>query len=1074
MRRLAPLAALLTIACSRDLALPAANHLAIDPAVSTLMPRESFTFTVTGGAGTPALRFAAGSPMSGPDAAIDPVTHVYTAGSLGSAEDAIEAEDAAGVVVTARVAVGPRVGVTPQLGVVAPGGTIVFVGSGGRPPYAYRLAAAPSGGTIGAADGMYTAGATGDVSDVVIVSDATNDPAAEVRAEVRVTAAVRLYPDAASVAPLESVSFVGLGGQPGYGFSVASSTGATVDANGVYTAGAGGGSGGATDVVTITDDNGQVATATVTVGPTLSLSLLGTDVRPGTASLLVARGGEAPYRYGFAPKGNRSLGTVGEQTGEYVPGPNVGARDRLMVTDAAGALAFFDPVAVGAMQIHVGIGAVRCIAGDFNADGRGDALLVAEDSGYHLLGARTFSLPAGSGAVEREVYLPPARVHDQVVVADFNGTGRDQLAFFGTGGLWSLVPDAGGALVFGPSLPASTFFTTTPTARGYPAALVRGATVNRVVTSAQCGGGAGLWRVDWTVGASAPNPAPVCEPLAYAAAPFAMAASDLNGDGRIDLAWVEQAGANLSYGPVKVALGLAGGGFGATTSYAFPISGAAYVDPWWFGVPDMTFVGTPAGLYLVLVPPGGSSPATIGLLRAGVGGASPSWAPGFPPSLYFPVSGLAPRDATGTRLAAWSTSGSLAFFDEGASGPTPTVYSSVASPSMCATFTDVDGDGTPDFVAGEAASSASDVLLGDGDARYGERPRFAASAIWSGLGDLDGDGAGDLIAASGDRALRVLFGAAGQFAYGPEVTLEKAVVGIGGGDLGDARPSAIVVDESEQVKRVVISADGATMTSTPLGTVSLYYSHPIRVLAHDFGGTAAGLDAMVVTENGDRTNGGRYTATALVRNVVSGVESVSPQSSTILWQERWCDVLPAGTNEAIALCLASDLRSLHLYRSVLSGYNQPWTQLGPLAALTATVGTGALAGAGTLPTGEAVFVASPGSATSPAPVLVVTIAPGGAATITTLIDAAGPVTGALLADLHGSGGRDDLVVSTGGEVRTFLAGTTAGSYVAADRLSAPGLPGAFVRHATGAPFDVVFGTGSALIPVLGDGTGGLQ
>jgi len=454
MRRLAPLALLLTIACGRDLALPSENRLAIDPSVATVAPREAITFTLTGGSGAATVGFAPGSPMSGPDAAIDPVTRLYTAGSLGSAEDVIEAVDAAGVRVTARVAVGPRVAVTPQLGVVAPGGAVAFAGSGGRPPYAFRFESAASGGTLGAADGLYRAGAAGDVNDVVIVSDATLDPAAEVRAEIRVTAAVRLYPDAAAVAPMESVPFVGLGGQPGYGFSVASTTGGTIDARGLYRAGTGGG----TDVVTVTDDNGQVATATVTVGPALSLSLLGTDVRPGTASFLVATGGKAPYRFGFAPRGNRSLGTVGEPTGGYVPGLNVGARDRLMVTDAAGAQAFFEPGPVGSMQIHVGIGAVRCVAGDFNADGRSDALLVAEDAGFRLLGARTFSLPAGSGAVERELFLPPARAHDQVLVADFNGTGRDQLVFFGKGGLWSMVPDALGALGFGPSLPASTFF----------------------------------------------------------------------------------------------------------------------------------------------------------------------------------------------------------------------------------------------------------------------------------------------------------------------------------------------------------------------------------------------------------------------------------------------------------------------------------------------------------------------------------------------------------------------------------------------------------------------------------------
>jgi len=559
---------------------------------------------------------------------------------------------------------------------------------------------------------------------------------------------------------------------------------------------------------------------------------------------------------------------------------------------------------------------------------------------------------------------------------------------------------------------------------------------------------------------------PVCEPLTYAAAPFAMAASDLDGDGSVDLAWVEQPGSNLSYGPVKVALGLPGGGFGPTASYPFPIAGAAFVDPWWFGIPEMTFVATPAGLYLVLVP---SGPATVAFLRAGTAGASPAWATGFPPAVWFAVSGIAPRDTTGTRMAAWSTGGDLAFFDVGPAGATAPVYSTVARPSMCATFTDIDGDGTLDFVAGEAMLKASNVLFGDGDARYGERPRFTADGSWAGLGDLDGDGAGDLVAASGDRALRVLFGGDGQLSYGPEVTLEHAAIGVGAGDLGDVRPSAIVVDETGDVRRVAIGADGSTMTPTTLGTVSVYYSHPIRVLAHDFGGTDAGLDVLVAVENGDRTNGGSYTASGFIRNA-GGVAVVT---SDILWQDRWCDELPAGTNEAIALCVATDRMSLRLHRSVLTTYSSPWTDVGPYAELNGTGGAGSLAGAGTLPTGEAVFVASPGTGSAPSPVLAVTVAPGGGATITTLPGAVGPVTGALLGDLDGQGGLD-LVVAAGGEVRTFLAGAAPGSYDAADRLAAPGAPGAFLPHAAGGPLDVIFGTGSALIPVFGDGVGGLQ
>lgn len=227
MRHVAPavaVLALLAAACARDLALPPENRLAVEPAIGNVAPRERVVLTITGGSGSASIRFAEGSPHSGADATVDPVTLTYQSGSAGSAEDVIEVVDGAGGVATARITVGPRLAVSPPMGVVAPGGTVALVGSGGRPPYAFRMEAAPSGGAVGD-DGVYVAGAVGDLVDVVVVSDATLDPAAEVRAQLRVTSALRIYPAQASLAPAETLAFVGLGGQPGYAFSVVSSTG---------------------------------------------------------------------------------------------------------------------------------------------------------------------------------------------------------------------------------------------------------------------------------------------------------------------------------------------------------------------------------------------------------------------------------------------------------------------------------------------------------------------------------------------------------------------------------------------------------------------------------------------------------------------------------------------------------------------------------------------------------------------------------------------------------------------------------------------------------------------------------
>jgi len=68
---------------------------------------------------------------------------------------------------------------------VAAGSGVAFVASGGTPPYAWSLAASPSGGFIEVSRGIYTAGATGGTTDVVQLRDSVG---AQVQASVTVTA----------------------------------------------------------------------------------------------------------------------------------------------------------------------------------------------------------------------------------------------------------------------------------------------------------------------------------------------------------------------------------------------------------------------------------------------------------------------------------------------------------------------------------------------------------------------------------------------------------------------------------------------------------------------------------------------------------------------------------------------------------------------------------------------------------------------------------------------------------------------------------------------------------------------
>ena len=366
----------LVAACARDLAVPSVQTLAITPAFSTPAPREAVALSASGGAAAYRWRFAQGSPLSGSDATLDPATGAYRAGARGSAEDVVEVVDQAGVVARARLAVGARLAVTPALTATAPGGTVAFTASGGKPPY--RFAVASDGGSQVDADGHYRAGSAGDAEEQVVASDATQDPAASATALVQVGKALSIYRGStAPVAPRESLPFLAFGGQPPYRWSLtANGSGASLDpATGAYQAGP---AGSAADVVTVRDAFAQEASTTVAVGQALALGLADLVVRPGVPTQLVASGGKAPYAFGFAPRGNRSRGTVDRLSGLYTPGANVGADDLVQVSDATGAVASLAqaPV-VGPYRFRV-TGAVGDLqTTDLNGDGRMDLVLVS-------------------------------------------------------------------------------------------------------------------------------------------------------------------------------------------------------------------------------------------------------------------------------------------------------------------------------------------------------------------------------------------------------------------------------------------------------------------------------------------------------------------------------------------------------------------------------------------------------------------------------------------------------------------------------------------------------------------------
>lgn len=453
-RRNAALFALVAfVGCTRDLAVPSVNRLGVVPGFHSLAPRESVQFTGVGGAGGYQFAFAPGGRLSGADATIDP-DGLYTAGSVGTAQDVVEVTDAAGAKATATVSVGQRVAISPALTGTVPGGTVFFTASGGKPPYVFSIEASPSGGVIDP-DGAYTAGSAGSVLDTIVVRDSLQDPLAQAHALVQVGGQLTLYrSETRAVAPHESVSLIALGGEPNYTYAIetAASGNATVDpASGVYTAGdrpdPDPGTGEVIDVVRVTDSAPakQSAEIQIRVGPRLQLTLGAAEVHPGETVRLTATGGKPPYTFGFAARvsklaqpnrdrggngGNRSGGTVSPVTGEYVPGSSPGAIDWFQVTDATGAPPDVKPgPAVGGTTLAIGRGAGRCVPADLNGDGSGDAVFLSRiDQGTRVVTAEYLGTPQPV----LQTYYTQLRSFPAVYPADLALRARDALVVLGS------------------------------------------------------------------------------------------------------------------------------------------------------------------------------------------------------------------------------------------------------------------------------------------------------------------------------------------------------------------------------------------------------------------------------------------------------------------------------------------------------------------------------------------------------------------------------------------------------------------------------------------------------------------
>jgi len=141
---------------------------------TSVAPRGSIAFGASGGSGT---GFAWSLSTNASGGTINAGTGAYTAGATPNVTDVVRVQDSLGNSATLNVSVGPGVSISGP-GSVTVSTSASFSASGGSGTgFTWSLSTNASGGSIDSGSGLYTAGATGNVTDVVSVQDSLGNSA---------------------------------------------------------------------------------------------------------------------------------------------------------------------------------------------------------------------------------------------------------------------------------------------------------------------------------------------------------------------------------------------------------------------------------------------------------------------------------------------------------------------------------------------------------------------------------------------------------------------------------------------------------------------------------------------------------------------------------------------------------------------------------------------------------------------------------------------------------------------------------------------------------------------------------
>jgi hypothetical protein len=523
--------------------------------------------------------------------------------------------------------------------------------------------------------------------------------------------------------------------------------------------------------------------------------------------------------------------------------------------------AISQPLVAGTIPVHA-------VAADLNGDGRPD--LIVTNQGDDTVSVLLNTTPPGaplSNFASQQTFATGSGPRS-VVAADVNGDGRPDLIVANTADNTVSVllnTTAPGATT--PSFAAGQTFAVDSGPASIAAADLNGdGKLDLVVANATAGTISVLFNTT-VPGATMPSFA-AQHSFAAGSGAGSVAVTDMNGDGRLDLVIVNTGANSLSVifnttepgdaVPSFAAQQVFGAGIAPTFVAAADLNGD--------GKPDLVLANTTANAISVL------------FNRTAVGAALASFATGQIVDTGNGPSSVAITDMNGDGkpdlVIAYTDDNTVAVLRNQTVPGTATavfaarqVFIGGNAPSSLAAA-DLNGDGRPDLIVGNASGSMVSVILNPGTwnaaaTKFSGSPSVTAGSlpVSANVADINGDGIPDVVVANlGGDTVSVLLGTISPGAATPVFALRQSFgTGVGPrastvADLnGDGKPDLITANEIDNTVSVLLNTTAAGAATASFGTRQDFGTgaFPFSVEAADLNGD--GKPDLVVANAHDNT-----------------------------------------------------------------------------------------------------------------------------------------------------------------------------------------------------------------------------